>query len=238
MEKKMKKVFIAVLLLATAGLVQADLLASWENDGLTTDPTNLAADVTGTGVSSATLSRGADATFSSFSDTFSWRDGNGWSGYETSLADAVTAGAYIQASMNFSASATITNIFWQLSAGDADDTTEAYFTLRSSVTGTTDIDTYIINPAVGTPNGFEFSTDLSGYAALDGITTVDFYLYHYNPDGTASGYAQRGVGDAFQTDGENDLVVSGTVIPEPTTAGMLGLGTLVGLLVRRMRHRA
>ncbi len=233
----MKKWIITLIALMAAVAVQADILASWDNDDLDGTESNKVADVTHTAVSSAEASRGfgLNASGSGYSDTLGAIDDPGWNGYATSVADAITDGNVFNINLAFSQSVTLTNMSIQLSAQNASDTAEAHFTLRSSLTGTTDLDTYVINPTNNSYTGINFSTDLSGYAQLDGINSVDFYLYVYNPDGNFSGYGQVGMGNAYQTDAENDLVFSGTVVPEPATVGMLGLGALVSLLVRRIR---
>jgi hypothetical protein len=237
MKTRIKILLLASTLLATAAHASV-VLASWENDGLGT-VTSVAADSTDAVTSSAVLSLGPDLTATNYDDAFGARDGAGWNGYETTLSGAVSTGAFFQVSLSFTQAVDIDSIFFRLSAQDADDTMQAHFTLRSSLTGATDLDTYVIAPVGGINfSGIEFTTDLSANVALGGVTSVDFYLYVYNPDGNRSGYGQTGIGHNNQTNGTNDLVIQGTVaVPEPGTYALLaGFGAL-GLVLLRRRLR-
>lgn len=200
----MKRVIIAIVMMALAGVSYGEILVAWENNDCdSATQTNKFADTTASGVSSAELAFGDGLTEVGYNDAFSSRDDNGWSGYQSTLADAITADARYYIKLDFSQSYDITNLFIRLAIQNASTGTVATFTLRSSLTGTTDLDSYELTQSGGNN---PFTTDLSGVAALQGITAVDFYLYLHTD---LSGYSQNGIGAPYNANAENDLVIYG-----------------------------
>jgi hypothetical protein len=91
-----------------------------------------------------------------------------------------------------------------------------------------DIETSESYPGTDT-NGLFFQDDLSGIAALQNLTdSVTFRFVGWGgTDGTLA-FGRNGSGVAGNT-----LIVSGTVIPEPTGCLLLASGSLIWLLRRR-----
>ncbi len=81
---------------------------------------------------------------------------------------------------------------------------------------------------------FSASVDLSGFSALQNITqAVEFRFYVHEAKYTATAYG-FGTEDIANDPAVDDLVFNGTVVPEPTTMGLLALGAL-GVIRRRRR---
>lgn len=103
----------------------------------------------------------------------------------------------------------------------------ASFFVRSSVDafasniGLTFTETYIKS---GTSTGTQRSVDLSGATFQNLATATEFRIYVY--DNIASSVAYDRI---------DNVVLNGdvSVIPEPATVGMMGLGALVAMLIRR-----
>ncbi|HMP97754.1 MAG TPA: PEP-CTERM sorting domain-containing protein [Kiritimatiellia bacterium] len=230
MKKLYASAIIAVLL---AGGVQADLIARWDNDLLAGNNAGpIAANNLGVNVDSAALARGAGATTTSFTNTFAMRNAT-----NTTLAGAIAG------SRNFTMTLTaesgyqinLTNVFIRLSAINADPVGRAvFFTLRSDLTGSTDLDTYTVGGTgvTGSSLGPTFNTDLSSYSSLQGISSVTFSLYVWTEWSGKGAFDQVGIGRNNQVNGTDDLVFTGSVVPEPATFAFMGLGALV-LFVRR-----
>jgi len=83
------------------------------------------------------------------------------------------------------------------------------------------------------PGGFanaNHTFDLSGVAALQGVNVpVEFRVYFSNVSNRMS------IGVPFFNGPSNDVVISGTVVPEPGTLVLLGMGAIACLATRRNR---
>ena len=231
MKKLYASAIIAVLL---AGGVQADLIARWDNDllgGVNAGP--IAANNLGTDIASAELGRGPGGTATTYTNTFAMRNA-----HSTELQHAVTSNRYL--TMNLQADPgfmfTLTNVFIRLQAQNATSYAVS-FTLFSGAVGYNVGDELVTWTVGGTGNSADWlgqvrQFNLSGISELQDITSAEFRLYIWGQQGGA--FAQTGIGRAFQTNGEDDLVFTGTIsaVPEPATFAFMGLGALV-LFVRR-----
>jgi hypothetical protein len=117
--------------------------------------------------------------------------------------------------------------------GGTGDTFAAY--LLSSATGFTAANSLGTASlfAANTASNFLVNVDLSGVTALQGVNSaVEFRIYYVNAS-TSTSQALGFLGDG--NTGTYDVALQGSVVPEPATVGMLGLGALVTLLIRRFR---
>jgi len=91
------------------------------------------------------------------------------------------------------------------------------------------------NNAIG--SGGVGTTDTISLSSLG--TQTDPLEFRFYGSGS-SNYAQRGIGLAFSANNSADLVLNGTtsLIPEPSTVALLGLGTCGLLLCRRRRGKS
>lgn len=235
--KKMLKTGMAVMLLVAAGMsVPADLLVSWENDGLTTELTT-AADVVHPDLTSSVLSQQVRTTSAGWPDTLSAIQNDA---AVTSLAAAITASDYFSFTITPDAGKSVnySSLFLRYSIGANVRPAQSQFTLLSSKTGFTAADglaSFLSFEMLGaTASGFGTGTfDLSGVTGLQGVSeAVEFRIYVHSVQGSMTRVA---IGQLYGTNGTDDLVLSGTVIPEPATVGMLSLGALVACLVRRLK---
>jgi hypothetical protein len=133
------------------------------------------------------------------------------------LADAVANNEYFEFSVTAPTEVDFTGIkFSYVGTGSAQT---GGITLRSSA------DSYTAN--LGTATGvmtskYPVAVNLSAVSGFTDLSTVTFRLYFYD----------NYVGSQNRYIGIDDIEVS--AIPEPATIGMLGLGALITILLRRM----
>lgn len=229
------KILIAVFsVLFCAELARADVIALWQNDALGGNEVTAPANTLGTNIESAVIGRGPGGTATVYTNTFGMRNANA-----VSLEDAVTSNRYLTISVAAEDGYmfTVTNMFIRLQAQNA-TSYEVYFTLYSDVTGYGAGDELTTWTVGGTGNSNDWlgqprSVDLSTYSEFEDLTEVEFRVYVWGQQGGA--FTQTGVGRAFQTNGTDDLVLTGTisVVPEPGSLALLGLG--IWALARRRR---
>lgn len=217
-----------VLVLGFVLSTQAAVISAWDNDDITGSETSTPADTTLQGFSVATLSYGSGLGSGGWADAFDTTA----SFTSTSLANAIANNDYMTFTIQPG------GLVNDLDYTDFDFRAEANSTgftadLLTSATGFTSSDSLSTFTHNGSPAVQTFNADLSGVAALQNNTgNVEFRLYIYNLGN------RMGIGDAFATDGLNDLFVSGNAdvatTPEPTTFGLIGLGFL-GILAQRKR---
>lgn len=227
--------FAMVFLLA--GLLHADLIARWDNDllgGINAGP--IAANNLGTDIAGAELGRGPGGTATLYTNTFAMRNA-----HSTSLADAVTSNRYLTIGISADAGYvfTLTNVMIRLQAQNA-TSYPVSFTLFSSALGYAVGDELVTWTVGGTGNSADWlgqvrQADLSGVSELQDATSAEFRLYVWGQQGGA--FAQTGIGRAFLSDAADDLVFTGTssVVPEPGTLVLTGLGALALFYRRRWR---
>ncbi len=221
--------------LVAATAVRADVLALWENDDLTTTNLTATADTVHADLSSSTMDQligSADG----------WNDTLGAiqnAAGVNSLATAITAGDYFTFTITPNAGKVVSysDAFLRYSVGANVRPATTVFTLMSSLTGFTSAD------AIGTVSASlpvdasvvgTGTFDLTGASALQSVaagTAVEFRLYAHNTD--ANAMTRVSIGHLFATNGTDDFVLNGTVVPEPATLGLLGFAAAGMLWVRR-----
>ncbi len=233
-------VVCAGFLCAGAGFSWADVLASWDVNGVdVADGTGIDEGVSPyrftspnllANVSDAKLSLGS-VNPSEASHTYGFM----LSSNQSTLADAIGANDYIEISisvasgfqMNFSSfemngESTGTGCddvaFMSLIAGYSSGNELQALTGRQDVTGGLDTDS----------SGWGAPVDLSGsvYQAVTGTTT--FRVYGWNSSGTTGGTRGRNLSG-------DDFVINGTIspVPEPATFALVGMGGALAFLARR-----
>lgn len=237
----MKKLAIltVVALIAATG-VQADILAGWDTTGLAANTMSVAANT-----SHADMLPASDLTSGPRMAAPSWPDavasfGESWR-MGPALANSIALGSYWSVTLTPGAGKTVAydSVNAQLAVNTGGSSVDATFHLLSSQTGFTDadaLDTVNIVDAVPnyTPTIYNVSFDLSG-AGLTGLSdATEFRIYV----SVASGGNRLGIGHTFTGETVTDeLVVNGTVIPEPATMGLFGFAS-AGLLWWRKRFAA
>jgi hypothetical protein len=217
----MKKLIVVLSILAIAAVAHADLLAAWEMTGANavTMPvlTNVFSAV-GITSNSTVLRLGAGVTpDSGTANTFA-----GSSFGEVSLANAISVSDYfswtVQADPGGSIS--VTNIAWKF---QRTGTGGSNYVLRSSFDGFV-TDLYSSNNFLAAAGSGDANFPLS---SLSGSNSLEFRLYVWSASSDATGV------DRFRTTGGTDLTIQGTVIPEPGTMALMGLGLLGLTYLRR-----
>lgn len=226
---KIKSNLLALALTAASiATVNAATIAAWNTTGLSGVTSGaLAATTLDANVGSASLDRGAGITASSLSN------GYASSGWADSKANAISGDDFLLVS--FSAPTvgyTLSFESIQLNFRNTSTGVRAMqwqYSLDGFSTAGIDVGSEFTLPGATTVADYG-PVDLSGVTALQGITTgVSFRLLGWNDTGNLG---SGGTGAVGTSSGDN-LVFTGTVVPEPTTALLGGLGMLV--LLRRRR---
>ncbi len=141
----------------------------------------------------------------------------------TTLAQAVANNEYFQFTVSSATAMNYDTFNFNLVKVSTSQLTG--ITLRSSLDSyASDLVTVANSSAAGK---YSASVDLSSMTAFDNLSSVTFRFYLYDE---YSGTAGRRLG-------VDDISVSATAVPEPATIGMLGLGAIGVMLIRRMRAR-
>lgn len=217
----MKKLIVVLSILALSVSANADFLCGWDVTGINASTTPVFTNtVSGANIASnsCVLSLGSGVADSGTANTFGGLNFN-----EVSLANAIAANDYfswvVQADEGYQVS--ITNISWNFTRTG---TGGSNLVLRSSFDGYT-ADLYTLNDfLITSPYG-----DANFATSLSGSNRVEFRLYVWSA--TDSGGVDR-----FRNLAGSDLLVEGTatVIPEPGSLALMGLG-LLGVAILRLR---
>ncbi len=209
----MKKMIVALAMGVCMQVSHADLLVGWDFAGLSgITAGSVTSNVAATEMdetSTMLISRGSGLTPSSNSGGYA---ANNWALVAFDATDYFEFNAIADPGFSFNVSNVVFNIR-RSSSGPTN------MILRSSVDGfTADLNTFI---AVA-------NTTYNSPISLLGQASVTFRLYGYGATGAAGSMNLGGVGD--------DLVVQGTIVPEPGTLAFLSIG-LMGLYGVRRRSK-
>lgn len=230
------------VLLFVAPFSSADILAAWDmagvdiESGLGVDnplfPYTKKASIQGVNIKEGTLTLGADLP-STTADMYGFKFS--LATHQTSLAGALENDDYIQFALT-------------AEEGYRFDLLSIKMNGQSGTSGPDDIallsnvDGFSVGNEIATRTGRQgvtggWDTDASGWGGLidlldpqyQNLITVTFRLYGWNSSGTASAGIRNLSG--------NDLMINGTVesIPEPAVLGIIGMGGLTLLIMRRLQ---
>ena len=221
----MKKLGIMVVALVAAAAVHADILAAWDMTGLPASQSSAPVTTVDADMSSSDLTQGPRLT-----STPGWPDalashGESWR-MGPDIWNSVALGSYYSFTLTPDAGKTVSydsvDARLAVNAGGAD--TDITFHLLSSQTGFTGNDALdsinILMPDPGdfVPAIYGATFDLSA-AGLTGISTATEFRIYVS---VASGGNRNGIGHTWSGMSDpDDLIVNGTVIPEPATLGLL-----------------
>ncbi|NOU35700.1 MAG: PEP-CTERM sorting domain-containing protein [Kiritimatiellaceae bacterium] len=247
----MKKVLAMIAMALVAGAANATLLVEYNFWGKSVTNAAYTANLNpvDAGVASATLTVGPSLV--AYWASTGARSNGFFAGNSTakSFTDAVSSNDYFSGVVTAASGKTLTITNMQFRVTFASGSSSSNYLVRISTdaafglgAGTyQDSDTYT-KPTVYNPgtNSFAFNG-----TALAAASTVYYRIYTWGSlnaannagftgggTGITGNFADQGL-DGF---GMNDLVIQGAVIPEPATIGMLGLGALCTLLMRRLRR--
>lgn len=233
----MKKTVTTIAMVLIAAItVRADVLALWENDDVAGADLTAAVDTVHADLSSSVLSQ-------AIGSAANWNDTLGAihnAAAVNTLAAAITANDYFSFTVTPDAGKSVnySDLFLRYSVAANVQPATTVFTLMSDVTGFTaldGIDTVSATHSSGTSIVGTDTFDISGVAALQNVaSSVEFRLYVHNASGNMTRVA---IGHLFYGNGTDDLVLNGTVIPEPATMGLFGFAS-AGLLWWRKRFAA
>lgn len=218
MKKQIQVFALGVVVASGFGTARADILASWNlpannTNGGTGDANAVAATTTLSGVDSASLLRGTGSgDAGGFSDA----------GYFANSWNATRANQkYIAIRVTPDA------------GGDPLDIDQIQFTQRTRDVGGpatwelySSLDSFTASIATGTISTTNNPETILLGSAFDSISlTVEFRWYAFGGSGAPAGFDGAGT--------DPDVVVEGTVVPEPGSLALVGLGVLTVMRRRR-----
>ena len=227
----MKKVLVALSILAVASLAQAELLASWTT-------------ATAQNINSATIAQTAGGAYG-----FSMIGAGGFSGSSTpsvgtfGVAGATTASAalayanneYLYFTWNSAYTLTLESALGQYTRGNNGATSAQWGTI---IGGTwTDIGAVITGASIptATPTTSTVPTTTT-FTGVSGLTSGQLGLAIYGGAGTtATDWFRLDSRPSATPDVALQLDGTMTAVPEPATMSLLGLGALAMVLRRKIR---
>lgn len=246
MKKLIRTTFALFASISLTSSLHAVVLAGWDVSGVdldaagasgidgnsTSSPYIFTAGTLAPGVSDAKLTLSSTVTSSTSANQYGFKIPGASS--TTTLSGAVAAEHYLQFTLTASGGS-----FLNLTSLEMNG--EASSTGANDVAVFTSIDGFIAGSQIASVTGVAgatggFDTDASGFGApinltdakYQGLSSIIFRIYGYNSTSGA------GVTN-FRNLSGNDLIINGTVVPEPSTGIML-LGGAGILLMLRRRH--
>ena len=214
----MRKWMALLLTLACVPLAVADILVGFDFYGYAGDEETGTSTVTHTYIQTCYITRGAGLNAAANANRF---NATAWTVGGTE-SDTINNNDYFTWTVNAQTGYRfdVTNIVFNW---DRSSTGPSNAFLRSSVDGfASDLATWDVSA------GGSYQADLSS-AGLTNLTSIEFRFYGYRAGSTLGSGGFEGTGD--------DLVINGTVIPEPSTLALISLA-FGGLAVsRRLRRR-
>ncbi len=237
----MKKLITLIAILAITGTASAALIAGWDFDGIddastTSSSAYSANDTMDANLTVATVHHSDPGELRPQADSYAAID---WNNNATAnLAGAIAAGQYYTISLAAAGGyeMNLDSISIML---DAASSLDADQTFGWAITDSSD--SSLSSGTLGDNANFYATVDLTG-GTFDGLATTEFRLYAWDSGAGAAALSNAdrfsiGYGNNSAGDGVMDIAVAGDIVPvpEPATVGMLGLGALVALLIRRIR---
>ena len=222
----MKKLLIALAILAVAAVAQADILATWNFYGSNSTQWPSAMPLAGANldanIASASLSLGADFVASTSVNNLR-ANGTGWSAGGAGSALDLNGGGYIQLLLTASSGYELT--VTDIAGRTAGSSTGVGGVDRWAASADGGAYGWVINESA-TANNTSASWDITD-------TTGETVGLRYFASPTAAGGSWGFSG----INGGNSIVINGTTqaIPEPATMSLLGLGALAMVLRRKMK---
>ena len=226
----MKKLLIALAILAVAAVAQADILATWNFYGSNSTQWESAMPLAGANldakIASASLSLGADFVASTSVNNLR-ANGTGWSAGGAGSALDLNGGGYIQLLLTASSGyeLTVTDIAGR-TAGSGTGIGGAQRWAANSNGGAY---SWVVEEGV-TANDTAAAWDITDTTG----STVGLRIFA-SPTAAAGSWGFAGNNSA--TPADQSIVINGTTqaIPEPATMSLLGLGALAMVLRRKMK---
>lgn len=213
----MKKLLVGLMVLGLAATAGAEVILQYTFTGSVADPSTEASGVSGT----------------------AFANSQGSFGYGTATASTTTGGPTAP-SVTTAGWSTAQNNYWSFSLtlnpglelANTPDALSLSFTYRASGTGPTTYEwqynsgsgwNSIASGAMTANSAWQPAINVAAgaLAGLDG--TIDFRLYGYGTTASAGTWAV------------DNVTLNGTVIPEPTTMVMMGIGLIGIVFARRLR---
>ena len=220
----MKKLLIALAILAVASVAQAEILATWNFQGTNSTGVfgdgSMAGTIVAANIDSAVLSFGTDFVASTSGNNLR-ANGTGWSAGGAGSALDLNGGGYIQLLLTASSGyeLTVTDIAGR-TAGSGTGIGGAQRWAANSNGGAY---SWVVEEGV-TANDTAAAWDITDTTG----STVGLRIFA-SPTAAAGSWGFAGNASA------ESIIINGTVIPEPATMSLLGLGALAMVLRRKIR---
>jgi len=222
----MKKLLLTVLAMGLVATAQAQILLSWDVQGTgTLNNTGYLQNSTATGITSTTGLGRTTVAWSSAGNSFS---SNTWN--LTNTFNEATNYINFSFTVDSGYAGTITSLSYAMNGSNTAPATQVWGYRINSGAFVLSSDLPITNPAVSSLATWDFSD--AGITAGD---TVEFRFWAYGTTSINGGTSAVGGTTRIANITGNDLVLNGSVslIPEPSTYALLGLGFAALVALRR-----